>query len=163
LAASTTKKVLIRRLDRQIIPGFANPQTYLRPDGVEILTRGSQVLVTPYKDLKAVYFVREFEEPPEEETRRLFQSRPKLDGLWVRMKFRDDDVLDGVLPNDLLRLMEQGLTITPPDPYANTQRIFVPRQALTELAVLGVIGSPLNRDRRKRRAPAKEQIELFIP
>jgi hypothetical protein len=159
LAGSTTKKVLIRRLDGGQIAGYASPQTYLRADGVEVLTRDGQVSLTPYKDVKAVYFVREFEAAGEE--KKLFQSRPKLEGLWVRMRFHDDDVLDGVLPNDLLQVTEKGLTITPPDPYSNNQKIFVPRTALVALTVLGVIGSPLSKPRRKDRPPAKEQIELF--
>jgi hypothetical protein len=161
LAGSTTKKVLLRRQDRQVIAGYASPQTYLRAEGVEILTREGQVLLTPYKELKAVYFVREFEAGAEEGNRQ-FHSRPKLDGLWVRMKFRDEEMLEGILPNDLLQIGEHGVTITPPEAYSNAQRIFVPRQALSEFKVLGVIGSPIHRERRKR-LPAKEQIELFEP
>lgn len=161
MAGSTTKKVLVRRLDGQSIAGHASPQTYLRADGVEVLTRDGQALLIPYKDLKAVYFVREWDLPPGAEEKKLFQSRPKLGGLWVRMRFRDDDLLDGILPNDLLQWTEQGLTITPPDPYSNNQKIFVPRLALTELTVLGVIGSPVSKPRRKRPPPEKEQIKLF--
>ncbi len=163
MAGSTTKKVLVRRLDGQVIAGYTSPPTYQRPDGVEVLTRDGQVLLVAYKDLKAVYFVREFEPAASGEEKKIFQSRPKLEGLWVRMKFRDEDVLDGVLANDLLQLTDKGLTVTPPDPYSNNQRIFVPRLALVELTVLGVIGSPLSKPRRKRRAAEKEQIELFEP
>ncbi len=161
LAGSTTKKVLLRRMDGQLVPGYVSPPTYQRPDGVEVLTRDGQVVQVAYKDLKAVYFVREFEPPANGEEKKVFQSRPKLEGLWVRMKFRDEDVLDGVLANDLLQLTDRGLTVTPPDPYSNNQRIFVPRQALVELTVLGVIGSPLTKPRRERRAAEKDQIELF--
>jgi hypothetical protein len=160
LAGSTTKKVLVRRLDGQVIPGYASPQTYLRADAVEILTRGGQVAVISYQDLKAVYFVRDFDGGEAAEGRKLFQSRPKLEGLWVRMRFRDEDLLDGILPNDLLQITDKGLTITPPDPYSNNQKIFVPRTALIELVVLGVIGSPLSKPQRKRPA-GKDQIELF--
>ena len=161
MAGSTTKKVLLRRLDGNTIEGHAALHSYLRPEGVEILTREGQVLEIPYKELKAVYFVREFEVPEGAEEKKLFQSRPKLEGLWVRMRFRDEDVLEGILANDLLQITDQGLTVTPPDPYSNHQKIFVPRQALRELTVLGVIGSPLNKPRAKRRPPSKDQIELF--
>ena len=57
--------------------------------------------------------------------------------------------------------MDQGLTITPPDPYSNNQRIFIPRAALRELTVLGVIGSSANKPRRRRPEVEKKQIELF--
>lgn len=161
MAGSTTKKVVVRRFDGQTVAGYAAPHSYLQAEGAEILTRDGQLLAIPYKELKAVYFVREFEAGEGSEEKKLFQSRPKLEGLWVRMRFRDDDVLEGILPNDLLQVSEQGVTITPPDPYSNHQKIFVPRQALRELTVLGVIGSPIHKPRVKRGGPAKEQIELF--
>ena len=161
MAASTTKKVLVRRMDKQVIAGYVNPQSYLLEAGVEVLTRDGQLLVTPYQELKTVCFVRDFE-PAEVDEKRAFQSRPKLEGLWVRMKFRDEDTMEGILPNELLQLMDHGLIITPPDPYSNNQKYFVPRLALTELTVLGVIGSPLHKPRRAEvRKPPKEQIGLF--
>jgi hypothetical protein len=161
MAGSTTKKVLVRRFDGQTVPGYAAPHSYLHPDGVEVLTREGQLLIVPYKELKTVNFVRDFDIPESAEEKKLFQSRPKLEGLWVRLRFRDDDLLDGILPNDLLLVTELGMTVTPPDPYSNNQKIFVPRQAVREVTVLGVIGSPIHRARVKRRPPAKEQIELF--
>ena len=47
----------------------------------------------------------------------------------------------------------------PPNPGINNQRVFVPRAALTELQVLGVVGSPLRLPKVKPKP--KEQIELF--
>ena len=161
MAGSTTKKVLVRRFNGQAVAGFAAPHSYLRHEGAEIMTRDGQLLTVPYDELKAIYFLREFETGTPAEEKKLFQSRPKLEGLWVRVRFRDDDVLEGILPNDLLQVAEQGVTITPPDPYSNNQRVFVPRRAVQEMTVLGVIGSPMRKRREKRRAPAKEQIELF--
>jgi len=49
--------------------------------------------------------------------------------------------------------------LVPPDPYSNNQRLFLPRGALVELQVLGVVGSPLRR--RKTRVVPKEQPSLF--
>jgi len=161
LPGSTTKKVLVQRLDRQLIAGYANPQSYLRTEGVEILNREGQLLLTPYKELKAVYFVREFETAPDAAAKKAFQSRPKLAGLWVRMRFSDNELLEGIIPNELLQLMDHGLTITPPDPYSNNQKIFIPRLALRELTVLGVIGSPVHKPRAKPQPLAEGQIELF--
>jgi hypothetical protein len=72
--------------------------------------------------------------------RKTFLSRPKLDGLWVKLRFHDGEVLEGVIPNDLLSLLDNGLQITPPDLNSSTDRIFVPRAALAEVTVLGVVG-----------------------
>jgi len=40
----------------------------------------------------------------------------------------------------LLSLLDNGVQITPPDLNSATDRIFVPRSALSELTVLGVVG-----------------------
>jgi hypothetical protein len=159
LASSTTKKVLIRRFEREPLVGFVNPQVYLRPGGIEIMTQGGAVTLVPYDEAKSVCFVKDFEASDSEPERKVFNTRPKTDGLWVRMTFRDDEVMEGILANNLLRLEPHGFTIVPPDPYSNNQRIFLPKAALKELQVLGVVGSPLKR--RKPKPETKEQIGLF--
>ena len=64
-----------------------------------------------------------------------------------------------MLQNNLMLVEAAGFGIIPPDPSFQNQRIYVPRAALTEVQVLGVIGSAL-RIRKTKPAP-KEQIELF--
>jgi hypothetical protein len=161
LAGSTNKKVLIRRFDREQLSGFVNPLTYLTEKGVELLNLHGSVAVIPYSDIKSVHFVREFE-PTRQVEQQAFLTRPKLDGLWVRMRFRDEDLLEGVLPNNLLQLEHFGFTVTPPDYTYNNQRLFVPKAALKEIQVLGVVGSPLRLPRRKsKEKPPQDQIKLF--
>jgi len=157
LAGSTSKKVRINRFEREPLLGYVNPLTYLRPAGVELLTPDGNYAVVPYSEVKSVQFVKDFEPPDPAAERKVFNTRPKLDGLWV--KFRDGEVMDGILANNLLLMESQGFTVVPPDPYSNNQRLFLPRAALTELQVLGVVGSPLRR--RKPKAAPKEQIGLF--
>jgi hypothetical protein len=161
LASSTTKKVLIRRFEREPLAGFVNPQTFQQPAGVELLLVDGSLATIPYQEIKSVSFVRDFDavDPPAD--RRIFNTRPKMDGLWVRMKFRDGEIMDGLLSNNLLQLEANGFTVTPPDPYANNQRVFVPRIAMSEMQVLGVVGSPLRS--RKPKIAVKEQIGLFEP
>ncbi len=159
MVASTTKKVLIRRFDREPLAGFVNQQAFLNPVGVELLSPGGAFSVVPYEEVKTVCFVKDFEAAEEEQGRKVFQNRPKTDGLWVRMTFRDGEVMEGILANNLLLLEPYGFTVVPPEPYSNNQRVFLPRTALKELQVLGVVGSPLRR--RKAKAPAEGQIGLF--
>ncbi len=160
MSPSTHKKVILCKMNQEQVRGWVNPQTYLREQGVELLTVDGQAALLPYEEIKGVHFVREFDDSGGRLERKVFAARPKLGGLWLRMKFKDDEVLEGVLPNNLLLLAENGFTITPPDPYANSQKIFIPKAALAELTVLGVIGSPM-RARRRQVAVPKEQIGLF--
>jgi hypothetical protein len=161
VSSSTTKKAYLCRMDTSYIEGYVSPQTYQRAEGVEILRRSAEVTVVPYGEIRAVYFVKEFDGPPNESEKRVFGSRPKLDGLWVRLTFRDGEVLEGVIQNDLLLMGPHGVTMTPPDAASNTQRIFVPQQSLKELKVLSVIGSPVHRRQGRPKTPPREQIDLF--
>ena len=160
MSGSTTKKVLIRRFEREPLAGHAAPGTCLRPAGVEIATPDGGAVVVPYQDVKSVDFVRDFLSTGEME-RKFFQTRPKMAGLWVRVGFRDGDVMEGVIPNNLMQIEPEGFTLIPPDPFGNLQRLFLPRTALTSVAVLGVIGSPLHRRKPAARPVPKEQYRLF--
>jgi hypothetical protein len=156
LAGSTTKKAIIRRYEKEPLAGYVNPYSFLQPAGVELLSAEGNVAVVPYSDIKSIAFVRDFDLGAGAE-RAVFQTRPKIEGLWVRLSFRDGDILEGVMPNNLLQVEHYGFSVVPPDSFSNQQRVFVPRGALRAVEVLGVVGSPLKR----RKAAAKEQGELF--
>ncbi len=159
MAASTHKKVVIRRFDREPLAGFVNPQTYLERGGVELLSLAGAVVVVPLEEIKAVDFVRDFESADQPTGPQLFSSRPKMSGLWVRMRFRDGELMDGLMANNLLQLEAAGFTVVPPNPTSRRQKVFVPRTALSEIQVVGVVGSPLRP--RKPTRPKGEQIKLF--
>jgi hypothetical protein len=149
---------MVRRFDRETLAGYVNPISYLQPTGVEWLSADGQIGTLPYAEIKAVAFVRDFATGVDAE-RRIFQTRPKMAGLWVSFQLRDGERMEGILPNDLLHAEPYGFTLVPPDPFGNTQKVWVPRAALKSVQVLGVVGSPI-RIRRAKPAP-KEQIGLF--
>ena len=167
---STYKKVVVRRLDHDIIKGFVDVTSYLGLDGIEMLDREGRAMVVPLPEIKGVFFVRDFDGNPQRSERKLFQSRPRLAGLWVKMTFKDKEVLEGLLPSNLVELSPQGFLVTPADLYSNNLKVFVPRTALSEINVLGVIS-----DGRLRRlsqkgsahpgetAPSRRQFALFPP
>ena len=149
--ASTHKKVVVLLLDRTTLRGYLNPAGLGVADTLDVLTPEGEHRHFAVEDVRSIYFVREFTDDYEPE-RKAFLSRPKLDGLWVRLKFRDDDTLEGVVPNDLLSLLDRGVQITPPDLHGTTLKIFIPRTALAEMTVLGVVGIA----RRKSAMPAAQ-------
>jgi hypothetical protein len=159
LGGSTNKKVLVSRFDREPLSGFVSPQNYLLAEGLELLSQEGAVSVIPYQEVKLVCFVRDFQQGEPSRELRLFTTRPKMEGLWIRMRFRDGDAMDGLLTNNLLLLEPYGFSVIPPDPGFQNQRVFIPKAALSGVQVLGVIGSPLRS--RKTKPTAKEQIELF--
>jgi hypothetical protein len=154
--ASTHKKVIVELHDRKSVRGYLNPSRLGQLDPLDLLTHDGEHQELPLSRIRSVYFVRDFDDDFEPE-RRAFLSRPKLDGLWLRLRFLDGQSLEGVVPNDLLSLLDNGIQITPPDFNSNTDRIFVPRSALTEVTVLGVVGIA----RRKPAAVPVAQPTLF--
>ncbi len=139
VATTTHKKALVLLLDKSEVQGYLNPGTLGRGSAVELLTREGEYLTLDMGRVKGIHFVREFTDRREPE-RKTFLSRPKLDGLWVRCLFRDNDCIEGIVPNNLVDMLETGVRLTPPDLHGNSLWIFIPRTALTEIKVLGVVG-----------------------
>ena len=160
MAQSTNKKVLLARFDRESVEGFVHASAGFDGEAIEILSPSGTLIRVPVMDTKAVCFVRDFEVGETWQQHRTFLARPKMPGIWVRLLFRDGDSLEGMLPNNMMLVEAAGFNIIPPDPTFQNQRIFVPRPALREVQVLGVVGSPLRHPRSKK--PHKEgQLEMF--
>lgn len=154
---STHKKVIVRKTDRDSINGYVAPANFVREGKLELLNTSGNVVAIDLRDIKVVYFVREFGEL-ESTSRKTFTTRPRTEGLWVRLKFKDNELLEGMMPNDLCQSTAEGYLVNPPDLRSNVQRMFVPRSSLDSLTVLAVIGAA----RRKRRGmPTDLQVPMF--
>jgi len=156
---STHKKVVVRKTDRDSMNGYVAPSNFIREGKLELLNTAGNVVAIELRDIKVVFFVREFGET-ESLGRKTFTTRPRTEGLWVRLKFKDNEILEGMMPNDLAQSGgAEGFLINPPDLRSNIQRMFVPRTALESLTVLAVIGAT----RRQRRGIVSDvrQVPMF--
>lgn len=151
-SSTSHKKVFVETFDGRTLPGYVTPAHLDRAEGLELLNVNGEVEQVDPDRVRAVYFVNDFEQKflP---ARKSFLSRPKLDGLWVRVKYRDEDTLEGVVANDLLALLDRGVHLTPPDPGTNCTRIFIPRAAIAEMTVLGVVGIARRTSAKRAAAP----------
>ena len=153
---STHKKVIVRKLGRDSAGGYVSPN-YITEGKLELLNPSGKVVLIDLREIKSVDFVRDLNDAGSP-ARKTFTSRPRTEGLWVRISFKDNEVIEGMMPNDLIQIAPEGFLVIPPDTRSNTQRIFIPRTALQELIVLGVIGGIPG----KRRArPETEQVPMF--
>jgi hypothetical protein len=155
---STHKKVVVRKMDRDSVNGYLAPTHFVREGKLELLNTAGNVVAIDLSDIKVVYFVREFGEA-ESLPRKTFTTRPRTEGLWVRLRFRDSETIEGLMPNDLSSNLAEGFLINPPDLRSNTQRMFVPRSALESLTVLAVIGA--GRRQRRGMADDSQQVTMF--
>lgn len=167
---SSRKKVLVRRFTGDAIPGYLPAAGFVHSGNLDLLDLSGRILALPMADVKTVAFVRDFNlsdaRDPERLTRRTFLARPRQEGLWVRLTFKSGDMVEGLAPIDLTLLdalvEDAGIFLSPPDTRSNTQRLYVPRAAVSALNLLAVITSPSKRQPVAEK-PAKEtlQDELF--
>lgn len=164
--ASARKPVIVRKFSRDWCAGYAGTSIGQEAEELEILDLTGKVLRIAWVEVKWVCYIRDFPAPssdpanPERLLHRKFAIRPRTAGVWLRMTLTDGEELEGLAANDRSLLEGAGLLLTPPDTRSNTQRIFVPRQAIHTLEVVGLIGAP----GRKGGRPAgvrTEQPELF--
>lgn len=140
MAASTAKRVILYRFDRQPIEGLVDPSAYLLESGAEWISVAGSLQTTPFRELKAICFVSEPGRHDLFTESTAFERRPKISGLWTRFYFRDGDQLDGVLPHNLLEWPTAGFVCVPPKSGAARGRVFVPRLALMATEMRGVVG-----------------------
>jgi hypothetical protein len=166
--SNSPKKVLVRRFSGDVLPGYLPQAAFVRHNSIDLLDLAGRLISLSLNDIKTISYVRNFNlsDPvnPERLTRRTFLARPRSEGLWLRLTFKTGDLLEGLAPTDrsLIDALagDDGLFLTPPDTRSNTQRLYVPRAAFTDLQLLAVITTPSRRQ--PRPAPAETlQDELF--
>jgi hypothetical protein len=170
--ASSRKPVIVRKFSREWCAGYAGASFSQEATELEILDLSGKVLRIGWEEVKWVCYVRDLpalshspttsdsQANPERLLHKRFSIRPRAPGLWLRMTLTDGEELEGLAANDRSLIEGAGLLLTPPDTRSNTQRIYVPRQAIQTLEVVSLIGAP-GRKRAGVSAPAVEQPDLF--
>jgi hypothetical protein len=144
---SARKPVIVRKFSRDWCAGYAGARFGQDAVELEILDPGGKVLRIGWDQVKWVCYVRDFPSAssdqmnPERLMHKRFSVRPRTAGLWLRMTLTDGEELEGLAANDLSLVEGAGLLLTPPDTRSNTQRIYVPRQAIQTLEVVSLIGA----------------------
>ncbi len=164
--ASVRKPVIVRKFSRDWSAGYAGATLGQSPSELEILDLAGKVLRIGWSEVKWVCYVRDFpasssdQANPERLLHKRFSIRPRAPGLWLRLTLTDGDELEGLAANDRSLVDGAGLLLTPPDMRSNTQRIYIPRQAIQTLEVLSLIGAP-GRRHATATHPRTEQPDLF--
>jgi hypothetical protein len=162
---SARKPVIVRKFSREWYAGYAGAAFGQDSPALEVLDLSGKVLTVAWETVKWVCYVRDFSSSsdpanPERLLQKRFAVRPRTAGLWLRMTLNDGDELEGIAANDRSLIASSGLLVTPPDTRSNTQRIYVPRQAIQSLEVISLIGAA-GRKRRIEPGRGEPQPELF--
>ena len=172
MMSNSRKKVLIRRFAGDTVPGYLPLSAFVRgldsARVIDLLDLSGRILELSLNDVKTISYVRDFNlgdlVDPERLTRRAFLARPRNEGVWLRITFRSGDLLEGLAASDISfvdsLLADSGLHITPPDVRSNTQRIFVPRSAISELQLVAIITNPSRAKPLPKQSPEELRKEL---
>jgi len=57
---STHKKVIVRKMDRDTVSGYVAPEHFVHEGKLEVLNTSGTVISMDLREIKGVYFVREF-------------------------------------------------------------------------------------------------------
>src|SRR5664280_2760739 len=164
--ASARKPVIVRKFSRDWCAGYAGSGFGQDSAELEILDLTGKVLRIGWEQVKWVCYVRDFptqasdQANPERLLQKRFTIRPRTAGLWLRMTLTDGEELEGLAANDRSLVEGAGLLLTPPDTRSNTQRIYLPRQAIQTLEVVSLISTP-SRKRTSEVDRQTQQPELF--
>ena len=146
-----TRKVVAHVLGGKLIKGYLSAEQSHDLDHTlrhHLVRNGSHLPIVPHESespitigldsLKALYFVKSFEGRTEYQEIKFFESHPVVEGLWVQVRFADDEVTEGILQNSLQFLVEPGFLLKPPDPLSNNEYVYVLKKSLKEFRILGV-------------------------
>ena len=148
--SSSQKKIIVRRFLGDVLFGYLPASGFVDAGEIQYLNLQGRTAGVPLTEVNTVCYVRDFNlsdaTNPERLLRRSFVARPRGEGVWIRVTFREDgDALEGLVAGDTTLLdgltVDLGLYLVPPDTRANTQRIYVPRAAIASIAMLAVITS----------------------
>jgi len=165
--ASARKSVIVRKFSRDWCAGYAGADFGQQQAELEFLDLGGKVVRIGWEQVKWVCYVRDFpagqadQANPERLVRKRFSLRPRAAGVWLRLTLSDGDELEGLAANDRSLVDGAGLLLTPPDTRSNTQRIYVPRQAIQALEVVSLIGAAGRKRVEAARPDEEQQPGLF--
>jgi hypothetical protein len=92
----------------------------------------------PAKDIKAVFYVNCFDGDPEHKTLNFHTRAPIVHGIWMRLQFRDGEIMEGIVHNSTRYLVDPGFFLVPTDPGSNNKLVYVVKNLLVDHRVLGL-------------------------
>jgi hypothetical protein len=147
--SASRKKAVVRKLSRDWVAGYVSAEEFCRDGAVELLDLSGKVVQVPTTEIKWLCFVRDFNSGemnnPERLLRKSFAGRPRIEGVFLRLRLVDGEQVEGVAANDRSLIAGEGVFLLPPDTRSNTQRLWIPTAVIQELEAVAVISSTARR------------------
>jgi hypothetical protein len=103
-----------------------------------------EVEEVPTREAKAVFFVKTFDGDVRHKALHFHENAPIVPGLWVRVHFQDNEMIEGIISNTCDFVLEDGFFLVPTDPNGNNRLVYVNKRGLKDFHVLGMRNPPKN-------------------
>lgn len=145
MSISTSAKVVIQLPDGPL-KGFVTEEdltmyqaSAFEPGEIKLVGAETGELQTVSIDgAKGIFFVKDFEGKADQPDIRFHDDARPAGYLWVRMKFIDGEVLEGMIDNSSEFILSRGVWVTPTDPTSNNWLIYALKRHLKEFEILGM-------------------------
>jgi hypothetical protein len=130
-------KVVARYQDGRLLKGFTIdfiPEAEVFHLLLVTSTQGSAPVAVRLAELKALFFVREFQGRPDYSDRKEFDPARPPAGRKVRVIFKDGELILGTTPE--YQPGHLGFFVVPADPKSNIERCFVVSSATRDVTFL---------------------------
>ena len=129
-------KVVIHTRDHKIHRGFSKKEFIGK--NVRILDENGNESTFPLKDLKAVFFVKEFNgDPAYDEVLFLKKEKPRP-WLWVHVEFEDGEMIEGKIRNsEEIINGSDGFFVWISDEYANSESVYIVKNSIRKFNIMG--------------------------
>lgn len=134
-AESSMGKVVIRLTDGKVHPGFCR-QEDVTDESVRIILRDGKEKHFSLKDIKGVFFVKDFKGDPEYQPVKFLGKQSGRSSVLVRIQFEDEEVIEGLVRDHMALLLSPGFYLWPTDENTNNGLIYIVKQAVKSFEIL---------------------------
>lgn len=131
-------QIIARGKRGDIIPGYLDGGRALTQGTLRILGVDKASAILNLEHLKGVFFVRDFVGNRHYLEQKTLASDPARPGLRTRLRFEDNETLEGVTENSLDLIAMPGFFFWPGDPRSNNRLIYVVKSALLGFRIMGI-------------------------
>ena len=111
--------------DHKGLPRDSFRRTHGEDISISSLTENE--IEVPKREMKALFFFRKFSGKKEYSDVKFFENQPRIEGLWVRITFCDNEMIEGIVSNSRRLLLDDTFYLKPTDPNSNNQLVCVSR------------------------------------
>jgi hypothetical protein len=130
--------VIARARSGQLIPGYLEKGKLLTRGILKMTDVSGEPVPIDIHKLKAIFFVRDFTGNKEYLEEKALVDDGSIPGLRVRLRFEDNETLEGITENSLELLVNPGFFFWPGDKESNNRLIYVLKPALIGFSILAV-------------------------